>query len=99
VPAAAAVHLPAVYPLLAQLTGWSLLTAAIAAYCERTRYASLSGAVAVPVSFALISIASFTPVLNRYLLTPPAAPHAATITWYAITAAALVLAGVAVRDP
>jgi hypothetical protein len=97
-PSADAGHLPAVYPLLAQLTAWSVLTVAIATCCERTRYAALSGAIAVPVSFTLIAAASFAPALERNLLTPPAAPHAATVAWYAITAAALVLAIVAVRD-
>jgi hypothetical protein len=71
---------------------------AIAACCERTRYATLSGAVAVPVSFALIAAASYTPALKRSLLTPPAAPHAATVAWYTIAAAALALDSVAVRD-
>ena len=97
-PAGLAGPVPAVYPLLAQLTGWSVLTGAIAVCCERTRYASLSGAVAVPVSAVLIAAVEFIPALNRYLLTPPSAPHAATIAWYAIAAAALALAGVAVRD-
>lgn len=91
-------HLPAVYPLLAQLTAWSMLTLAIAACCERTRYAALSGAIAVPVSFALIAAASFAPALERNLLTPPAAPHTATTAWYAIAAVALALAVVALRD-
>ena len=98
VPAASARHLPAAYPLVAQLAGWSLLTLAIAACCERTRYATLSGAIAVPVSFALIAGTSFTPALRRWLLTPPAAPHAATIAWYAIAAGALALAVVAIGD-
>jgi hypothetical protein len=98
VPANAAGRLPAVYPLLAQLTAWSLLTVAIAACCERTRYAALSGAIAVAAGFTLIAVASFAPALERRLLTPPAAPHAVTIAWYALAAAALVLAGVAASD-
>jgi hypothetical protein len=97
-PAGAIGSPPAVYPLLAQLTGWSLLTLAIAACCERTRYAALSGAIAVPVSATLIAGAEFTPVLQRHLLTPPATPHAATIAWCAVAAVALALTGVASRD-
>jgi hypothetical protein len=37
-------------------------------------------------------------VINRHLLTPPATPHAATITWYAIAATALALICIAIRD-
>jgi hypothetical protein len=98
VPAGAIGNPPPLYPLLAQLTAWSLLAAAIAACCERTRYAALSGAIAVPVSAALIAAAEFTPATERYLLTPPAPPLGAAIIWYAITFAALALTGVAVRD-
>ena len=75
-----------------------LLAAAIAGCCERTRYASLSGAIAVPVSTALIALAEFTPALQRHLLTPPATPQAAATAWYALAAAALCLAGIAIRD-
>ena len=32
-------HPPAVYPLLAQITGWCTLTVAVAACCDRSRYA------------------------------------------------------------
>lgn len=98
VPAGTIAHPAAVYPLLAQLTAWSLLAVTVAVCCERTRYASLSGAIAVPVSAALIAGVEFTPALQRYLLTPPAGPHTATIAWYTIAAAALTVAGVAVRD-
>lgn len=91
-------HLPAVYPLLAQLTGWCSVTVAIAACFERTRYASLSGAIAMSVSFALIAVTTFASVLQRHLLAPPASAHAAAITWYAIAAAGLALAGFAMRD-
>jgi hypothetical protein len=87
-----------VYPLLAQLTGWSLLTVAIAACCERTRYAALSGAIATAVSFALIAATSYAGVIKRRLLAPPATPHAATIAWYAIAAAALALTCLAIGD-
>lgn len=98
-PAADAGFSPAVYPLVAQLTAWSLLAAAIAACCERTRYAALSGAIAVPIGAALIAGAEFIPEIQRHLLTPPASPHAATITWYSTAAAALALAAIARRDP
>lgn len=98
VPAGSTGDLPAVYPLLAQLTGWSLLAVAIAACCERTRYAALSGAVATTVSFALIATASYTDAIRRHLLTPPATPHAATIAWSAIAAAALAVTCFATRD-
>ena len=97
-PAGQAVPLPAVYPLIAEFTAWSLLGAAIAGCYERTRYASLSGAIAVPVSTALIAVAEFTPALQRHLLTPPATPRAAAIAWYALAAPALALAGIALRD-
>jgi hypothetical protein len=99
VPVGSAGHLPAVYPLLAQLTGWSLLAVAIAACCERTRYTALSGAIASTVSFALIATASYTDPIKRHLLAPPATPHAATITWYAIAGAALTVICLAIRDP
>ena len=98
VPAGSAGSLPAVYPLLAQLTGWSLLAVAIAACCERTRYAALSGAIATTAGFALIATASYTDAIKRHLLTPPATPRAATTTWYAIAVSALALACLAIRD-
>jgi hypothetical protein len=98
VPAGETVHLPAIYPLIAQFTAWSLFAAAIAGCYERTRHASLSGAIAVPVSTALIAVAEFTPALQRRLLTPPATPQAAAIAWYTLAAAALSLAGIAIRD-
>jgi hypothetical protein len=97
-PAGSAGHLPAVYPLVAQLAGWSALTIAIAACVERSRYAALSGAIAVPISFALVAITTFTRDLERHLLVPPAGPHAAAVDWYAIAAAAIVVTGLAIRD-
>jgi hypothetical protein len=97
-PPASAGHLPAVYPLLAQLTGWSALTVALAAGCERTRYAALSGAIAVPVSFAIIAVTTYTPGFERHLFTPPASPHAAAIASCAIAAAGLALTCLAIRD-
>jgi hypothetical protein len=89
---------PANYPLVAQLTAWSLLAAAIAICCERTRYALLSGAIAISITAALIAGAEFTPALQRRLLTPPATPYAATIAWYLIAATALTMANIACRD-
>jgi hypothetical protein len=41
-------HLPAVYPLIAQLTGWCAVTIVAAACVGRSRYADLGGAVAAP---------------------------------------------------
>jgi hypothetical protein len=97
-PAGSAGHLPAVYPLVAQLAGWSALTMAIAACAERTRYAALSGAIAVPIGFALIALTTFTTALERHLLVPPASPHAATIAWLSIAAAAVILTSLSMRD-
>jgi hypothetical protein len=54
-------HPPAVYPLIAQLTGWSAVTVAAAALADRSRYADLGGAIAVPVSFAAIALAWYAP--------------------------------------
>ncbi|MDQ2749929.1 MAG: hypothetical protein ABI775_01005 [Pseudonocardiales bacterium] len=45
----------------------------------------------MPVSFAAIAIAADAPAIKRVFATPPATPHAVTIGWYTITAAALVL--------
>jgi hypothetical protein len=91
-------RLPAVYPLIAQLTGWSLLALSVAACCERTRYAALGGAIAAPVTFVAISAAWFVPPLDRLLLSPPNSDIAVTITWYTIAAAALAVAVLATRD-
>lgn len=89
---------PATYPLLAQLTGWSAITLAIAACIDRSRYAELAGAAAAPLSLAVIGTAWYTPDLNRSLISPPANPHTVTATWYAITAITALLAGAALRD-
>lgn len=97
-PARDANHLPAAYPLIAQLTGWSLLALSVAACCERTRYAALSGAIAAPVTFVAIAACSFIPPLDRHLVTPPGSAHATTIAWYAISCAALAIGVVASRD-
>lgn len=91
-------HPPAVYPVIAQLTGWCAVTVAAAACAGRSRYADLSGAIAVPVSFAAIAVAWYTPITSRILVQPPATAHAVTIAWYAIASAALALACPAMRD-
>src|SRR6202035_976381 len=85
-------HPSAIYPLIAQLTGWCAVTVAAAACVGRSRYADLGGAVAAPVSFAPIALAWYTPFTSRILVEPPATPHGATIAWYAIVAAASALA-------
>jgi len=97
-PAQYAKHLPAVYPLIAQLTGWCLLTLSVAAGCERTRYAALSGAIAAPAVFVAIAATSFVSPLSQHLLNPPETAPAATVAWCTIAAAALVLAVLASRD-
>jgi hypothetical protein len=97
-PAPDRARLPAVYPLIAQLTGWSLLALSIAACCERTRYAALSGAISAPVTFVAIAAAWFIPPLHRLLLSPPNSAIAVTIAWYTIAAAALAVAVLASRD-
>jgi hypothetical protein len=91
-------RLPAVYPLLAQLTGWSAITIAIAAWIDRSRYAELSGAVAAPLSFAVIGIAWYTPALNHLLVTPPGSSHTVTLSWYAVAGGAALLTTTALRD-
>lgn len=89
---------PAVYPVIAQLTGWCAVTVAAAACVERSRYADLGGAIAAPVSFAAIALAWYAPITSRFLTEPPATPHGATIAWSAIATAALALTCVAMRD-
>jgi hypothetical protein len=91
--------LPAIYPLLAQLTGWAALVVAAAAGCDRSRYADLSGAVAGPAGLAVIAAGWFTPGLTRLLVPPAATDRAATVAWYLVTAASLALTGAALRDP
>jgi len=91
-------HPPAVYPVIAQLAGWSAVTVAAAAWVGRSRYTDLGGAVAAPVGFAVIALAWYAPITGKYLADPPATPHGVTITWYAIAAAATVLTCVAMRD-
>lgn len=91
-------HPPAVYPLIAQLTGWCAITIAAAACAGRSRYADLGGAIAAPVSFAAIVLAWHVPVSARLLVGPPATAHGVTIAWYAVASAALALTCVAMRD-
>jgi hypothetical protein len=88
----------AVYPLLAQLTGWCMVTVAAAAWADRTRYADLGGVIAVLVSFAAVALGWYLPVTARYLVDPPAAQHDVTIAWYAIATAGLALTCMAMRD-
>lgn len=91
-------HPPAVYPLIAQLIGWCAVIVVTAAWVGRSRYSDLGGAVAAPVGFAIIALAWYAPVTARYLTDPPATQHGVTITWYAVTAAASILACVGLRD-
>jgi hypothetical protein len=83
-------HPPAIYPVIAQLTGWCAVTVAAAACADRSRYADLGGVIAAPVSFAAIT--------SRFLIEPPATAHAVTIAWYTVASAALALTCVATRD-
>jgi hypothetical protein len=91
-------HPPAVYPLIAQLTGWCAVTTAAAACVGRSRYADLGGAIAAPVSFAAIALAWYAPITSRFMAEPPATPHGVTIAWYAVASAALALTCAAMRD-
>jgi hypothetical protein len=87
------------YALIAQLTGWSAVTAAAAACAARSRYADLAGAIAAPVSFAAIGLAWYTPAAARFLVEPPGTARGVTIAWYMVAAAALILTCAAMRDP
>jgi hypothetical protein len=91
-------HQPADYPLTAQLIAWCAVTVGAAACVDRSRYADLGGAVAMPVSFAVIGIAWYEPASHKFLADPPASPGELTTAWYVIAAAALILAGLAMRD-
>jgi hypothetical protein len=91
-------HPPAIYPLIAQLTGWCAVTVTAAACVGRSRYADLGGAVAAPVSFAVIALAWYVPITSRILTGPPATPLGVTIAWYATAAAASTLTCAAMRD-
>lgn len=89
---------PAVYPLIAQLTGWCAVAVAAAACAGRSGYADLGGAVAAPVSFAAIAFAWYAPIISRFVAEPPATPRGVTIAWYAVATAASALTCVAMRD-
>jgi hypothetical protein len=91
-------HLPAVYPLVAELAGWSLLALSVAACCERTRYEALSGAIAAPATFVAIAAAWLIPPLHRHLASPPDTALAAAIAWSTIAAGALAMTILAIRD-
>jgi hypothetical protein len=95
---ATAGHPAALYPVIAQLTGWCALTVAAAACCQRSRYADLGGAVAAPFSLTAIALAWVTPPIRRFLVAPPATAHAATVVWYTTAAVAAAIAGLAVGD-
>ena len=86
------------YALIAQLIGWSAIIVAVAACTARSRFADLGGAIAAPISFAVIALAWYTPLCAKFLVKPPAIPHSVAIGWYTITAAALILACAAMRD-
>jgi len=91
-------HPPAVYPLIAQLTGWCAVTVAVAACAGRSRYADIAGAIAAPVSFAAIALAWYAPLTSRLVTQPPATGHSVAVTWYAVATAAFALTWVAMRD-
>ena len=91
-------HAPAVYPLIAAFTGWCAVTVAAAACVDRSRYADLGGAIAVPVSFGAIAVAWNVPASASVLTDPPATAHGVTIAWYVIASAALALTCLAMRD-
>jgi hypothetical protein len=91
-------HLPASYPLIAQLTGWCAVTVAAAACADRSRYADLGGVIAAPVSFAAIALAWYAPATSRFLVGPPATAHGVTFAWYSIATAGLALSCAAMRD-
>jgi len=89
---------PAIYPVIAQLTGWCAVTVAAAACAGRSRYADLGGAIAAPAGFAAIALAWYAPVTSRFLTEPPATAHGVTSAWYVIATAALALTCAAMRD-
>lgn len=97
-PPGAVSHPPAVYSLLAQLTGWCAITVAVAACADRSRYADLGGAVAVTVTAAAVALAWYAPVTAHYLVEPPGTARGVTLAWYAVAAGALILTCAAVRD-
>jgi hypothetical protein len=86
------------YALIAQLIAWSAIIVAAAACTARSRFADLGGAIAAPVSFAVIALALYLPLSAKFLVKPPALPHNIAIGWYAIAAVALILTCAAMRD-
>jgi hypothetical protein len=86
------------YALIAQLIGWSAIIVAAATCTARSRFADLGGAVAAPISFAVIAAAWYLPLSAKFLVKPPAIPHSITIGWYAIAAVALIVTCAAMRD-
>jgi len=88
----------ALYPLIAQLTGWCMVTVAVAAWADRSRYADLGGIITVLASFAGVALVWYLPVTARVLVGPPASQHRVTIAWYAVAAAGLALTCLAMRD-
>jgi hypothetical protein len=95
---AARQHLPAVYPLIAQLAGWGTLAVAIATCCDRSRYSDLGGAIGAPVALAVIAFAWFTLGVKDLLVTRPGIPRDAAIAWYTIAAVSLSITVAALRD-
>lgn len=91
-------HPPAEYPLIAQFAGWCAVAVAVAAFVDRSRYADLGGAVATPVTCAVIALTWYLPVTAKFLVAPPATARVVTTAWYAVASAALVLSGLAMRD-
>jgi hypothetical protein len=88
----------ALYPLIAQLTGWCMVTVAIAAWADRSRYVDLAGVIAVFVTVAAVAAVWYLPVTARYLVDPPASQDHVTIAWYAIATGGLALTCMAMRD-
>lgn len=86
------------YALMAQLIGWAAIMVAVAAWTARSRFADLGGAIAAPISFAVIALAWYSPASAKFLVKPPAIPHSVAIGWYIIAAAALILTVAAMRD-
>jgi hypothetical protein len=91
-------HQLAIYPLIAQLTGWCMLAVAAAACVDRSRYADLGGAAAAPVTLVAIALARYVPAASRYLVAPPASARGVTIAWYGIAAVAAAVTCAAARD-
>jgi hypothetical protein len=87
------------YALLAQLIGWFAITVGAAACVARSRFADLGGAIAAPVTFAVIAFAWYLPVTEKFLVHPTATAPSVARGWYGITAVALLLTVAALRDP